>query len=142
MTPRPERKLFTAEQADRTLPLVRRIVKDIVTLYPEWRDRVESYAVYAARASAEHPDPRADEAAADVQRLAKDIDGCLRELAALGVEYKQPLDAGLVDFPGMMDGRSVFFCWRYDEPAVAHWHDREAGFAGRRPLAPARAEAN
>ncbi len=132
-------KLFTAEEANNTLPLVRRIVKDIVTLYPEWRERVEAFAVYAASASADHPDPMADAAAADVQRLASDIDGCLRELTELGVEYKQPLDAGLVDFPGEIDGRGVYLCWRYDEPAVAHWHDREGGFAGRRPLGPTRA---
>ena len=125
---------FTAADANRTLPLVRRIVKDIVTLYPAWKDRVETFAVFAANASAEHPDPQAEDTVREVQRLAEEIDGCLRELAALGVEYKQPLDLGLVDFPGEIDGREVFLCWQFDEPAVAHWHDRDAGFAGRRPL--------
>ena len=95
---------------------------------------MESYAVFTAATSADHPDPLADAAAADVQRLAKDIDGCLKELSDLGVEYKQPLDAGLVDFPGEIDGGPVYLCWKYDEPLVAHWHSRDEGFAGRRPL--------
>jgi len=125
---------FTQEQANNTLPLVRRIVRDIITLYPEWRDRVETFAVHAANASAEHPDPLAEQTAREVQRLAEEIEGCLRELTDLGVEYKQPLDAGLVDFPGSMEGRDVYLCWRYDEPEVAHWHPRDEGFAGRRPL--------
>jgi len=131
--------LFTAPQANNTLPLVRRIVKDIVTLYPEWRDHVETYAVLVAAASADQPNAEADVEAAKIQRLAKDIDGCLRELAELGVEYKQPLDAGLVDFPGEIDGEPVYLCWKYDEPVVAYWHSRDAGFAGRKPIAPAKA---
>ena len=130
----PVARLFTQEQANSTLPLVRRIVRDIVTLYPVWRDHVETYAVHAANASAEHPDPLAEQAAREVQRLAGEIEGCLRELSDLGVEYKQPMDAGLVDFPGLVDGEEVYLCWRYDEPEVAHWHARDEGFAGRRPL--------
>ena len=130
----PVARLFTQEQANSTLPLVRRIVRDIVTLYPVWRDHVETYAVHAANASAEHPDPLAEEAAREVQRLAGEIEGCLRELADLGVEYKQPMDAGLVDFPASVDGQDVYLCWRYDEPEVAHWHPTDEGFAGRRPL--------
>ena len=130
----PVARLFTQEQANSTLPLVRRIVRDIVTLYPVWRDHVETYAVHAANASAEHPDPLAEQAAREVQRLAGEIEGCLKELTDLGVEYKQPMDAGLVDFPGLVDGEEVYLCWRYDEPEVAHWHARDEGFAGRRPL--------
>lgn len=130
--------VFTAPQANNTLPLVRRIVKDIVTFYPEWRDRVETFAILVAAANAGHPDAAAEAEAEKIQHLAADIESCLRELTALGVEYKQPLDAGLVDFPGEIDGEPVYLCWKYDEPAVAHWHTREAGFAGRRPLAPAR----
>ena len=132
-------KLFTAAQANSTLPLVRRIVRDIVTLFPEWKDRVETFAVHAANASADNPDPQAEAVARDVQRLAAEIDACLRELTDLGVEYKQPLDAGLVDFPGDIDGRAVYLCWKFDEPAVEHFHGREEGFAGRQPLRPARA---
>ncbi|MGH7717451.1 MAG: DUF2203 domain-containing protein, partial [Gemmatimonadaceae bacterium] len=87
-----------------------------------------------ASVSVEHPDPRAQELQGELDSLAREIDGCVRELAELGVEFKG-YDMGLVDFPGEIDGRPVFFCWRLGEPAVEHWHEREAGFAGRRPLA-------
>ena len=127
-------RTFTPAEANRTLPLVRRIVRDIVTLYPVWKEHVETYAVHAANASAEHPDPQADAAAKEVQRLAAEIEACLKELTDLGVEYKQPMDGGLVDFPGEIDGAEVYLCWKYDEPEVAHFHSREEGFAGRRPL--------
>ena len=32
-----EIRLFTLEEAERTLPLVRRIVADLVSAYPGWR---------------------------------------------------------------------------------------------------------
>ncbi len=44
------------------------------------------------------------------------------------------LGAGICDFPGRVDGRDVWLCWRHGEDAVAWWHDLDAGFAGRRPL--------
>lgn len=130
------RKVFTVEQANRTLPLVSRIVRDIVTLYPRWRERVRELEVMAADASADHPDPRLQQLEHEVQALAAEIDGCIHEIRELGIEYKLPFDAGLVDFPGEVGGRPVYLCWRLGEEAVTHWHELDAGYAGRRPLVP------
>ncbi|HJR62851.1 MAG TPA: DUF2203 domain-containing protein [Gemmatimonadaceae bacterium] len=126
-------KLFSVEEANRTLPLVSRIVGDIVTQYAVWRDRVQQFDVLQASVNAEHPEPRAVELQAELDALAREIDGYVRELTALGVEFKG-FDMGLVDFPGELNGRPVYLCWRLGEPAVEHWHEREAGFAGRQRL--------
>jgi hypothetical protein len=130
------RRIFTVEQANRTLPLVSRIVHDIVTLYPRWRERVREIEVLAADARMEQPDPRAEQLEREAQALAAEIEGCIREIEQLGVEYKLPLDAGLVDFPGELGGRQIYLCWRLGERAVEHWHELDAGFAGRQPLSP------
>lgn len=46
------------------------------------------------------------------------------------------IETGLIDFPALAGGRPVWLCWRLGEPtAIAWWHEHEAGFAGRRPLA-------
>jgi hypothetical protein len=45
------------------------------------------------------------------------------------------LDRGLVDFPALRDDREVYLCWEEGETEIAFWHEPEAGFAGRRPLA-------
>ncbi len=42
----------------------------------------------------------------------------------------------------MMDGRPVYLCWKLGEPEVMHWHDLEAGFRGRSPLAATTAAGN
>lgn len=123
--------LYTPELANRALPLVRRIVEDLVRDYQSWRERVQVYerAAAAPDADAKHVDAQQR----DVQRLAAEIQGYLGELAALGVECKG-LDVGLVDFPGEMDGAPACLCWKLGEPTVAWWHRPDAGFAGRRPL--------
>ncbi len=126
-------KTFSIEQANRTLPLVRRIVQDIVDHYARWQELVKSLDVLAA---APAPDTvMIDRLQRDIQAAARGIDAFVRELNDLGVEMKG-FDIGLVDFPGEIDGRPVYLCWRLGETAVAHWHERDAGFDSRRPLAP------
>ena len=47
------------------------------------------------------------------------------------------LDRGLVDFPGVIDGREVYLCWvETEEEEIGFWHELDAGFAGREPLDP------
>jgi hypothetical protein len=44
------------------------------------------------------------------------------------------IDAGLVDFPAIIDGEVVLLCWLKDEPCVKHFHGLNDGFWGRRKL--------
>jgi hypothetical protein len=57
----------------------------------------------------------------------------LAEIDSIGVQVKD-LEQGLLDFPSLMDGKTIFLCWKLGEPAIAHWHTEEEGFAGRKPL--------
>ena len=50
-----------------------------------------------------------------------------------GIEIKD-IATGLVDFPSIRDGRVVFLCWRMGEETITHWHETDAGIAGRRLL--------
>jgi hypothetical protein len=84
-------------------------------------------------------DPYDDELTQIEQELEKDsrqLQEYVAELRALGVEPKAgPNGFGLVDFPSRLDGRLVFLCWQYGEEEVGHWHDVDAGYDGRQPLA-------
>lgn len=46
----------------------------------------------------------------------------------------QDLELGLVDFHHVLDGHDIFLCWQYGERTVSHFHEVDAGFAGRRLL--------
>jgi hypothetical protein len=128
-------KYYTPELANRTLPLVRRIVEDIVVQYARWQARVREFEVVSGANSVVAPDPRAAELEREVSTLAAELESFHRELVALGVESKDYAQ-GLVDFPAKRDGRTVYLCWRLGEPAVEFWHEIDAGYAGRQPLDP------
>lgn len=125
-------RLFTVEDANRTLPLVRKIVEDIVRQHRRWRERVLELDLVSAAARAEAPNARAEVLEREVQELAREIDGFERELAALGIDLKDRR-LGLIDFPAELGGRRVWLCWRLGEPTVQYWHELDEGYAGRRP---------
>lgn len=126
-------KLFSVDEANKTLPLVRRIVEDIVSTYQRWQERVREFETLAAGARADQPSDAAERIQHDVQILAAEIARYVEELRELGIEFKG-YETGLVDFPGEIDGRAVYLCWQLGESSVQYFHARDAGFAGRRPL--------
>ena len=128
-----ERRRFTVAQANRALPLVKRIAEDIVVQYRRWQEKVREFELVTTRSKADAPDPRAERLQQEVQELAAEIDGYIGELTDLGIEFKD-YERGLVDFPGERDGRPVYLCWQVGEPEVRFWHELETGFLGRQPL--------
>ena len=127
-------QLYTVERANRTLPLVRRIVEDIVREHERWQDAIARLDLLMAT-SAETVDLRVVALEKEVQTIARDIDAFQGELEALDIQLKDRR-IGLVDFPTELDGRRVLLCWRLGEPSVQYWHDEDAGYAGRQPLSP------
>jgi hypothetical protein len=131
------KRLFTVEQANAVLPLVRAIVTDVVQLSREIIDRRERVTLLTSgRGESAHSDVYREELDQVEEELEKDherLQSYVNELVELGVEPKSGPD-GLVDFPAQMDGRLVFLCWKLGEPEVLHWHELDAGFAGRQSL--------
>jgi hypothetical protein len=128
-------KLFTVDQANRTLPLVRRIVEDVVSEQRRWQETTAELDVISVEARTELPDPRILALERQANRIAGEIDVFQAELESLGIQLKDRR-IGLIDFPSELDGRRVLLCWRLGEPSVQFWHDEDAGFAGRQPLSP------
>jgi hypothetical protein len=129
-------RLFTVEQANACLPLVRSIVADMIPLAQDLLERRQRLDQLQAGRKAVKADLYGEELQQMEEELEKDVErlnGYAAELLELGVEPKGAID-GLVDFPSKMDGRLVYLCWKYNEPEVLHWHELEAGFAGRHPL--------
>ena len=126
-------RTFTVEQANRMLPLVRRIVRDIVDSHQTWQRAVQSYETAATWTRADSPSTQLKVLEGDVRRLAMEIEGYLVELRELGVDFKG-FEQGLVDFPGEREGRVVCLCWKLDEDEVKFWHEASDGYAGRQAL--------
>jgi hypothetical protein len=129
-------KLFTVDQANAALPLVRAIASDLAQLSREVIDRRERLAQLRSGREIKSYGPYSEELAQVEEELEKDthrLQEYVEELRALGVEPKNGPE-GLVDFPSFMDGRLVYLCWKLGEPEVLHWHELDTGFSGRQPL--------
>jgi len=114
--------LFTPAEASRTLPLVRRIVEDILATGQEMRSL------------AQEKEPTAEQVTTYEAR-AGSLRDLIAELEDLGCLYKDwNFSEGLVDFPAVIDGQQVLLCWRSDEPDIAFYHGYEDGFAGRKEI--------
>ena len=119
------RKHFTLAEANRSLPLVSRIVRDIVQHH---RGAVEAHVRMESATTGKQIKECRDAMESSLERMGEYVD----ELTKLGVDLKDP-ETGLVDFTGMHQGREVSLCWRLGEGKVEHWHELNAGFAKRQP---------
>lgn len=124
--PDADAKHFTVSQANSALPYVSRIVDDIAEVYSR---------VLELRSGADTGDEREYETTMD--RLSALVD----ELHAVGVELKD-FELGLVDFPAVHEGRDILLCWKRGEADIDHWHEIDAGLAGRQPVTLLESEEN
>ena len=132
-----EMRLFTPEEANRTLavlrPLAERLVEARRTQLGLQAELEGVRRVVAGNGGSLDPG-RAGDLAEAVARASAEVAGLVEEIDLLGVQVKD-LDSALVDFPARHpSGETVLLCWELGEPEVAHWHGLETGFAGRKPL--------
>lgn len=115
-------KIFTPQEATQMLPLVRRIVDDILSAGRQ----IRSLSIELGEKAEEN---------AEVNRWMDVLDELFDELEDLGCSYKDwNFSVGLVDFPSMINGKEVLLCWRSDENELRYYHEIDAGFAGRKPI--------
>ena len=129
-------RLFTVREANATLPLVRAITRDLVSVSRELIDRRERLSGILAGRRLSTGNPYDEELAQIEEQLDRDearIQDFVDELQQLGVELKSAVE-GLVDFPAMLDGRRVYLCWKLGEDEVGHWHETDNGYSSRKPL--------
>ena len=120
------RRLWTVARANRSLPLVARIVDDVVARAGEL-DKLAK-AKKQARCEARETIER------QMGELEQEMERCCEELAQLGCELKDPRK-GLLDFPARHGDKAIYLCWMKGEEKVEWWHPIETGVAGRRPIA-------
>jgi hypothetical protein len=115
-----ETKYFTPWEAVKTLPLVKKIVSDILS------DASQIRSISSALASNIENNP-------EVIRLTENIKGYLEELEEVGCYFKDwNFQLGLVDFPSIIDGKEVLLCWRSDEESIQFYHGMDEGYVGRK----------
>ncbi len=134
-----EPRVWTVDEANAAIPRLRGLLEQTRELESDRRETMDHLRdlriVYGLQL-----DDRRCEAHGEWEALkrrhrdqAEALDRDLDAYKAMGVVIKD-IDQGLFDFYTRLGSRFVFLCWRSDEEQVAHWHELDAGFPGRRPL--------
>ncbi|MEY3174855.1 MAG: hypothetical protein RLZZ436_2769 [Planctomycetota bacterium] len=132
--------MLTTAEVNARLPLVRSIVRDALELHRDLQWRSERLQSLRERYPASQDDSVYEQ---EVEQYEKELvcdqqrfDELLLELKQIGGILTDP-NQGTVDFPGMLEGRRIMFCWRPDETEVCHWHAGPCSQTARQPLVPA-----
>ena len=124
-----ERKIYTVQEANRLLPVVRGVVgtiQDRMCWLAANRPQIH-FLVKEFKIPADSPVPGEYFSGLLTLRQA------LGELEALGCQLKD-VQKGLVDFPARFSGKDALLCWHMDEESVGFYHDLDSGYASRRPI--------
>jgi hypothetical protein len=127
---------FTPEEANEALVEVRPLVEQMVERRREHAEALERQEELEGRIRGNGggiPPATLAEAAAEVERLERELSGLVDEIVEHGAEVKD-LDEGLIDFPALRGAETVLLCWKLGEGEIEYWHRVDDGFAGRRPL--------
>lgn len=136
-----QKRYFTIEEAEEELPRIRKLLAKIQRL----KERIGVLAGARSQCPEEIDEVESEQDAfslafthevrvnRELHRLAHEFYKALDELNDTGCVIKD-LDEGLIDFYFPLDDRDVLLCWKTGERRIAHWHEVDEGFAGRRPV--------
>ena len=122
-------RIFTLEQATRTLPLVSRIMADVVRQDKRVCLLEEKCQVTQPGASEEATEALRERYLAELDKL----EALRDELSEIGCQLKD-WRRGIVDFLVFHKGRMMELCWRLGEERIEHWHEVNAGYRARQPI--------
>jgi hypothetical protein len=107
-------KTFSREEAEKMLPLIRSIVRDIVETRGAFQNRIKTYwqaLELEQRGGSVPPDFNSQAAGQEIQSLRLALADSVEELKNLGVICRDP-DAGIVEFPTRVGAGSDRLSWK------------------------------
>lgn len=128
-------KRFTREEAEELLPYVAPVLFKMQELKRR-RDALQARGaelVQKSRGNGHGVDNEAGKVRREIEETGSRINELIEKVQSMGVELKD-IEAGLIDFRSIREGREVYLCWKLGEEHVSHWHELDAGFAGRQAL--------
>jgi hypothetical protein len=132
-----ESRLISIEEANRMLPLLREIVRDIISHWEQIIYKRTELECLEKGLDSAGPKPAAETRDVTLHNLKQDlnylidkINSYIREVEELGC-FVEEFKRGIVNFPSLFNGRKVFLCWRPDEERVTHWHELDESFSER-----------
>lgn len=120
---------FTVDEANAALQVIRPLLREILGIRDEILAKQPEVWPAIERSAGNGGNATLSKIADDFDRL----DTLVHKVLDTGVQVKD-INVGLLDFPALREGQEVLLCWKYGEGEIAFWHEKEAGYAGRRPM--------
>ncbi|MFA5866101.1 MAG: DUF2203 domain-containing protein [Phycisphaerae bacterium] len=120
---------FTVSEANRSLVLVGKIVKDVLGLYCRAKMIEEHYSVLDRETERQE---RLN-LKRQYESLLEQLQAYNRELNTIGCQLRD-WKTGTVDWPALYDGREVYLCWRMGDSQVEYWHEAYEDFVTRQRI--------
>jgi hypothetical protein len=132
----PRKKYFTPRDIDHLIPKLEKVFEHMAVC----KGRAEALAAKPAPALADQGRPLEELVQnqllrSQIEFLMGAVQDDINHIMTLGGVTKD-VDAGLVDFPGQIQGEDVWLCWKRGETKVRFWHAIDAGFSERQALRP------
>lgn len=136
---RPAKRYFTLAEANAQLPELNGLFSLVLQLRGQLKSLYQFLDDMGFPPTGED-DEDEDDASPDVVRsralfygMAQTLREQVETILDMGCVIKD-IESGLVDWLAQHQGREIWLCWRYGEPAVGYWHELRGGFSGRRPV--------
>lgn len=123
------RKIFTPDEATRSLALVAGIAGDVMV---EHANLLEEQEIIESA----HSGVEGGQVFRARQRMLQCVDrlrACMKEIDLVGAELLD-WSLGVVDFPAVVNGREIRLCWQFGETAVTQWHEVSEDCGRRRRI--------
>ena len=127
---RPRKRYFTLEEAQQKIPLISKLMSDVMQL----RRALESLNSIEI----EYEEDEAEEINfmtmnKEFHKLSYKFYRKLELVENIGCVVKD-IDIGLVDFLSLFQGREILLCWRYGETDISYYHEHDQGYTQRKPI--------
>jgi len=123
-----ETTLFTLEQANKMLPLIKSITANIVEAWAgiiEKRKKIEEFGALNLQ--------RLELLKEEINHFIDRLNGYIKEIEDLGC-FVEEFRRGIINLPSLSNGRRVFLNWYPGDQSISYFHELDETFKDRCPM--------
>lgn len=127
---------YTLEEANAALPWLEEVLARMVPLREQLESQQKelmSLMQHRSGNGATSHDQEIEEGQRTLDDLSHQFRQDLQDITDRGIMVRD-IVRGLVDFPSVREGQTIFLCWLRGEPRIDYWHGTNEGFGSRKRL--------
>jgi hypothetical protein len=129
-------EVLALEDVRRRIPLLRRVVQDVVENYNHRKKRkefLEELTIISRKFSSSEIEETLNTLRREIGEADRALEALEKEVQGLGGKLKDP-SRGLTYFYSERESRRIFLIWDHREPDLLSWHELNETFSDRMPV--------